>query len=501
MPQRISQCSIWKLQEDYYRNLGMAAWDNRTPYFLTNSQVVADNYASLILATLLDRPADLSQPVYIVELGSGTGRLAYNLIRELERKRRYFPATQKVRFQVVLSDIAEETVQFWETHPRFHDVSFWVDFALWSPFSSEPLRLRKSGKVLENARNPVFVLANYFFDSLPHDEFFIRAGQLEERLVDVVPKAVPSYSSANRLDVRDVDLQYSYRPADATTYYQDPVCSALLQGYVGAVASGAVTVPVASLACIARLRSLGTLCLLSSDRGFTTLPALTAYPDHPWALHSGCFSHMVNFDALGRAFHKYLHTTHHTVDGVQTVFCSDLEVELPHVEYEFRERVDRGNPANSAVALFSMAREEPKLAALLGVVKLNLYDPNALSMVGLKLAPMLKGITYGEHLDVVAALEECWRNDYYFRGSANVTFWLGHLYQTLGLFDRALWFFTQTIERVGADAMLWYLSGGCHESMGNRSEAVACYKRALALETGMAEATEALRSLGEPLPA
>lgn len=497
MPQRISQCSLWKLQEDYYRNLGMAAWDNRTPYFVTNSQLVADGYASLILATLLDRPADLSEPVYVVEFGSGPGRLGYNLIRELERKRRHFPATQNVRFQIVLTDISEDTVRFWESHPRFAEVPFWVDFALWSPLAGEGLRLRKSGKLLQSARNPVFVLANYFFDSLPHDEFYIKDGTVEERLVEVVPKANPTYSSPSRLDVRDVELQYSYAPVDPATYYQDPTCAALLQGYAHAVRQGAVTIPLGSLAALTQLRALGQLVLLSSDRGFTQLDALASYPDHPWALHHGCFSHMVNYDAIGRSFKKYLHTSHHMVDRIQTVYCSDIAEPMPHVEYEWCERMDRSNPVTSGPALFHLGRGEPTLAGLLSMIRLNLYDPNALAMVGMQLAPLLKGITYGEHLDVVATLEECWRNDYFFKGSSNSMFWLGHLYQTIGLFDRALWFFTQTIERLGADAMLWYLSGGCHEELGNPAQAVECYNRALKIDPAMPEATEALRLLRE----
>lgn len=57
----------------------MAAWDDKTPYYVTNSQVISESYADLITAFLLDHPPDVGQPLYILEMGSGTGRFGYRL--------------------------------------------------------------------------------------------------------------------------------------------------------------------------------------------------------------------------------------------------------------------------------------------------------------------------------------------------------------------------------------------------------------------------------------
>lgn len=454
---------------------------------------MAETYADLVIAALVDQPPPCpEEPIYLLEIGSGTGRLAFNLIRELLRKQSYFPQTRSLKFVMILSDVVEENVRAWEQHRRFAGLGGAVDFARYAAGSGELFRLRRSGQVLEKLQNPLFVVANYVFDSLPHDEFKIENGQILECLVDVVPRAVQVHSEKNRLDVRDVELPTTYRPIDPARYYKDPDCTALLQHYAREVKQGAVTIPVASIALLKELRKLGSLRLLASDRGFTTPDTMCSYPIHPWALHEGCFSFMVNFHAICSLFAGSLYTTHQFLDGIQTVYCTDeASGEMPHLFYTFRERLDRSNAVNNAASLYKLVRDEVTSAALLGFIRLNLCDPYSLSAVAIKLAPLLKGIRYAEGHDTVQVLEEVWRNDFHLQGSPNVSFWLGHLYQTLGMFERALEFYAITMERQGEDSTLWTLSGQCQEGLGRLSAALECYDKALVLEPRMPEASQA----------
>lgn len=80
-------------------------------------------------------------------------------------------------------------------------------------------------------------------------------------------------------------------PIEAATYYDDARHREVLLHYQKSVAQGSVTVPVAALDCLDRLRQLGKLLLISSDRGFTSAEAISI-PDHPLALHRGLlFAH------------------------------------------------------------------------------------------------------------------------------------------------------------------------------------------------------------------
>jgi len=491
MAEPISQSGLWKIQQDYYRELGVAAWDDKTPYFLTNSQVITDTYADLIVAYLQDHPPDLEETFYLLELGSGTGRFAYQLVRDLSRKLTYFEALRDLKFCLVMSDIVPDNLKFWQSHERLAELGERVDFSLLEPGREDQIFLEKAGKRLRPVRNPLLVLANYVFDSMPHDEFRVTPQGLEECLIDLVPFALRKFSSPTRLDIRDVEVRRVYAPLSER---YAPHLQEVLNHYSDTLIGGSFTVPVAALDCLQRLRQLGSLLVLSSDRGFTVAENMAVYPSHPHALHEGCFSHMVNFHALSLGFRTALMTRRELLDGVQSCFFGDFECG-PQLRYAFEERFARANALNHTNECFALFRNKTQLRTLLGFVRLSCNDGNALAAVGKQITSYLREYSYGERQELIRTLEDVWENDYYFRGAPNVTFWLAHIYDHLALFDRALWFYEKTAERQGVDAMLLVFQATCLKAMEQLPAARQRYLQALDLVPGMTEATEGLRSL------
>jgi hypothetical protein len=79
---------LWRLQAAYYIQQGVLCWvENSVPSFVTSNAFVANAYARVVLAYLRDwyasGRADRTQPVYLVELGAGHGKLSFLLLREL----------------------------------------------------------------------------------------------------------------------------------------------------------------------------------------------------------------------------------------------------------------------------------------------------------------------------------------------------------------------------------------------------------------------------------
>lgn len=485
----LSQCDLWRLQENHYRNLGVQAWNERTPYYVTNSTVIAEAYADLILAMLLDRPLEHpDEPLTLLEVGTGTGRLSFYLARELERKLAYFPATRSLRFRLVLTDLAEANLEFWEQHERLQGERF--DFALFRAGEDPVLKLRRSGETIQSFANPLVVIANYFFDSLAQDEFRVKDGVLEECLVELVRKT----PNQEPRDARDVEVVRSYQAIDPTTRYAERNLSELLQHYTRTVTKGSFTIPTASLAVLRGLRKLGRLILLSSDRAFTSVEHMTHYPDHPLQLHEGAFSHLVNYPALTGTFEQAWLTSHRYLDSLQTVCALDLEGDFPHLNYAFRERFDRVNLVNTANEMFALVRDRSDSwrTALPAFVRLNLADPQALAACANKLAGVLPRLNFSEGSDLVELLGRTWENDYHFPGGPNLTFWLGHLSYGIGRFEPALDFFQRTIDRYGRDEVLLFLKGNCLDALGRREEACECYQQALSIKPDFLEARKAL---------
>src|SRR4051812_13767301 len=82
---RLSQSILWNWQRKFFESQGIQAWSGgAVPHHITSSPFIADAYARVVFGFLRDCqsvvggdgnssvvPLDHSQPVYIVELGSG----------------------------------------------------------------------------------------------------------------------------------------------------------------------------------------------------------------------------------------------------------------------------------------------------------------------------------------------------------------------------------------------------------------------------------------------
>ena len=87
---RLSESALWDMIARYFRERGVDAWA-QVPFYPTSNMFVAEAYAELILAFLLDlRPhMNPEEPVYVLELGAGTGCFSYRCLRALKRKMRF----------------------------------------------------------------------------------------------------------------------------------------------------------------------------------------------------------------------------------------------------------------------------------------------------------------------------------------------------------------------------------------------------------------------------
>jgi tetratricopeptide (TPR) repeat protein len=351
--------------------------------------------------------------------------------------------------------------------------------------------------------NPLLVLANYFFDSLRLDQFRVdEEGHLEECLIELFKKPRLEHSTPKRLDIRDVTYAKSYRPV-APNHYGKPAWDALLEEYHQNLRSACLLFPVGSLQVLDNLRTLSgdNLVLLSSDRGFSEVRAMVPYQDFPYDTHEGCFSHQVNYHALGSGFATYLHTTHRQLNSVQTVCCVNVgqaPADWPHLRYAFHERLDRSNAVNTAGAeAFGLVADSPDrwTTCLMAFIRMNLFDPNAFTAVAKRLVAAIPKLTLSEKAELVLMLDQIWGHFYQFKGAVKAPFWLGHLYFELGLPEKALFFLEKTRELEGDDDVLTYLRACCQEQMGQPDRARNGFLKALKLNPGFQEAKDALARL------
>ena len=105
----LSQSLLWQIQRAYFLQAGMKAWqEDVVPSAISSNPVMARTYSQILFGYLRDCFAaaergeyelDPRQPINIIELGAGSGRLAYHFLHTFLPHYRQSPfADQQVRY-------------------------------------------------------------------------------------------------------------------------------------------------------------------------------------------------------------------------------------------------------------------------------------------------------------------------------------------------------------------------------------------------------------------
>lgn len=354
----LSNSLIWQLQNAHYAGLGVDTWsDNQIPHYITNSPYIAKAYAEVMIAHLRDCWESLThdEPVYIIEIGSGTGRLAYHFLRSLH-KNYPFRGKQALKICYVMTDISQGNIDYWQKHRAFQPFikEGLVDFAHFNAVTDTEIQLMVSGDVLKpnSQHNPIIAFANYLFDSIPQDIFFINQGKLYEGLITIGTEEKPP---ADLTDVPLTDIIIKIVQQETTTdYYDDPDLDDILKQYVERLGNTAISIPTQSIYCLRNLQQLsgGKLLLLSADKGMDREDILLErgkanFPHFQY--HGGTISMVVNFNAIGKFFlnrgGKALHTNHLYSNINISAFALNGDVDdMPATERAFYDHIELRGP-------------------------------------------------------------------------------------------------------------------------------------------------------------
>ncbi|MEM6456485.1 MAG: SAM-dependent methyltransferase, partial [Acidobacteriota bacterium] len=304
-PVRFSRSHLWALQRAYFERTGVDAWrKNVVPHYVTSNPFIAQAYAQQIIGFLRDlqaRGLAGDNPVYILELGGGSGRFTFQVLYALyDRMMR--SSLRHVKLRYVFTDFAEKNLAFIANHPQLRPFfeSGLLDVAAFDTVRDSRIHLRLNDEILgpSSLRNPLIVLANYVFDSLPHDIFRIRNRAIHEVLIGLdapadVDEGDPALLPHVRLRNEDVPFEGAY--------YHDEALDGVLEDYRQGLDDVFITLPIGGFDCISRLADLHEhrqLMLICADKGIHQ-PADFDIELPPVGRH-GSISMQVNLDALGR---------------------------------------------------------------------------------------------------------------------------------------------------------------------------------------------------------
>ncbi len=484
--------------EDYYRTAGPDAW-SETPYYPTSNAFIADTYAELIVAFLRDflPRFDLSEPVYVLEMATGSGALSFLLLTTLREKLAQFESLKPVRLCYVMTDFAERNVVSWESDPAFQPFveGGMLDFAVFRPETEDTLTLRGSGAVLrcETVANPVVAIANYFFDSIRQDFFQFENGVIRESRLTLFRELGDDTDPARTPRLDEIQLKDRFVPVYGD-YYRDEEMDELLKQYRSDLPEGSVLFPVGPLRCLKNLRALsgGRLLLIASDKGFHSLEYMRGHTATPYTPHPGSFAYMVNFHALGRyfgniggqAWHAQENFPLSTLVGV-TFDAAGLE-SLSYAARTLRSRdqIRNGYQISLLLGHFAVRDGCPDTELLriaVSCVELSAHDPWIFGQCGEYLCQGLTQIDYVARESVRTLLLAVERNIHRtVVGAREACGYLRRLYYIVGDAERCLAVNEKTIALYGAERDAYFYPAALQEQRGENEAALRNYRQAAA---------------------
>lgn len=115
-----SQCQLWQLQKEFFSQQGIQAWAEQVPFYITSNPYIAYSYAQVIIRFMQDCSRQSSYqpstPFYIVELGAGSGRFSFYLLKHLAELQQTLQIT-RLNFVYIMTDFNEQIIDYWEQHP------------------------------------------------------------------------------------------------------------------------------------------------------------------------------------------------------------------------------------------------------------------------------------------------------------------------------------------------------------------------------------------------
>ena len=452
--QRLSQSILWQIQRAYFLQNGLKAWqDDVVPHQISSSLLMARAYSQITLGYLRDCVAAAEkagflfkpdEPIYIVELGAGSGRLAHHFLHQFQSHLAQSPLAG-LSFRYVMTDFVPDLLGTWQQQERFEP---WfehglLDVALFDAVTPRPLHLQYADITLtpDKVVNPIILIANYFFDSIPQDSFAIADGQLCHNLLSVI-------SSQPEDDLADAAiwdrLEFAYESVPlAEPPYADDAYNEILAEYEATLPETSLTFPNVGLDCLKFWQQFGhgRQLLLTSDRGYTLMESLPGQEDPLPNLH-GSFSLMVNYHALGQYVARQgglaLHTDHYQ-DNLQTAVF--LQGQLPQAGLETQLAFQLAVQTHGPDDFFALKQAlEPTIGTLtlpqiLSYLRLTLYDANVFRECFPALRDRLRESDPVWFADVVAVLDEIRRLYLPLREDDDLEQLMRELYNLMGMAD------------------------------------------------------------------
>lgn len=466
---KLSEAPLWRWSREFYERSATQAWSQGTvPWRLTNSVKVAEAYGRMVSAWRTDLVASGNKsptdPIQVLELGGGAGRLAFHLVRWLE--------SAKVPFQLTWTDVARSNVDAFRSRP----------FVIERPGIVEAVRLDALSATQGPPLAPDVVIASYLFDSLPHDAWAVRQGQvLEQRVtVTLLPGDGPECERAG--------LEWADHASEVPSF---------VRGYAPRVGEGVFMVPVGAIACLQRVTAWasGRCLVLAADKGEPDATAVQSGGTPKLQRHGG-ISAMVNFDALRAwwGWRPFLRSAHAEPDLGFYALAQGLAM-LAATRGTWSSTLGAESPLQRHRQLDRLLAQSQPAPVLLETLALWGHDPDIFVRMAEYLRQQAPQLEAGVCLALVEAIDKTWANHFELGGTVDVAFEMASVLHRAGQLSHAARFYERSLNTQGRHATVCFNLALCWLDLGEPALGARLLGEVLQLAPGHAGASRVLAQL------
>ena len=497
--QRLSQSPLWQFQRDYFETHAIAAIEQNASLEIdANTTAQAIEQAHLVAAFLQDCTAvtkrhktdfavfDRTQPIYILEVGAGSGRFAYRFLQCLQSLLAE-SSLKKLNVIYVLTDFVPQNLTFWQQHPALQPFleQGCLEVARFDWQHPGPIALQRLGKTLtaESLVNPPIVIANNVFSCLPQDAFYIEAGRLHH---DLVSLTLPEAADPKRGETL---LQLSFRYDAIPIEVARSNIPATLQQYSQSCDRSHILWPTVALQGLEYLRTLANnrLMLISSDVAYCHEVALQGR-EEPTPSINGYLTFPANYHALadwtqrqgGQALQPESATPGFST---QVLLFGEHPTHFRETKASYR-RSSRLSAGGAGFLLDSWVGDNLdalSLPQLLAYLQQHHWDAEVFLTCFSTLLPLLDAASPALRHDVIQGVEKTWQGYYPINEETDLAFYLGMTLYALADYSRAIEHFARSRQRHGDDPSTLYNLAMSHYRLGQRTKAMAYLEETLAL--------------------
>ncbi|MGH4139216.1 hypothetical protein [Clostridium sp.] len=502
---RLSQSMVWKLQNDFFAKQGPEAWTlGIVPQYITTNPYIANLYAKIIFGYMRDYAArtdiDKNSTIYIMELASGVGRFTYTFLRRflhiIENS-----SLKGLKFKYIVTDFSEKNIEYWQNHSflkPYFDLGI-LDCATFDITKSEELHLRNSGEILARGslKNPLILIANYTFDSLPQDTFYVNKGEIFEGLITITSPEVKIYPEDKSI-LAGLDYYYTDKQIQGDNYYEDDNINKILLHYKNHLEDTSFSLPIMAMRCISRLKRLfnDDIVLISADKGYKNEKAMLEN-SHPFLSKHGCISMTVNFHCLEQYFKnlggKAIHSIYdHENINMSLFLLSSGPHDFVETTMAYNEIIESIGPDDFYILKKAVVSQCDSLETrqILTFIRFTVWDARTFREC---YNILLERIDTEENFpfeELIMVMNKVWDHYFPIGEEGDLAYYIGLMFSYMACDSEALRFFEYSRELYGASAEIYYRIGVCAYNLNQIKKALKYTEKSLALDSYFSESRD-----------